>query len=254
MIKKVYSSDLDLYNLSTKRVDFSIPKDTFDYRGLVVNKPWGYEYLIFQNGSVAIWVLNLKVNGSTSLHCHPQKKTSLIVLSGEVQVSTLSDVFIFKQKEGLVVDKGVFHSSKSVSSEEIFLMEIETPPNKTDLVRLKDEYGRQNKGYENTQQMSKDLDVYNYFDFHNLPKTGVCCKQHDFLDICIKIVRGTISDICARYLINYNQTIVCLLEGNMKDKDGTSIIDIGEVVDSDYLLSKLESISKDKEYTIMIIK
>jgi mannose-6-phosphate isomerase-like protein (cupin superfamily) len=254
MIKKVYSSSRDLYNLSTKRVDFSAPKDTFDYRGLVVNKPWGYEYLLFENESVAIWILHLKAGESTSLHCHPQKKTSLIVLSGEVQVSTLSDSFSFKQKEGLIIDKGVFHSSKALSPDGLFLMEIETPPNKTDLVRLKDEYGRQGKGYENVQQMSRDLSAYEYCDFHKLAKTGACCERRGLLGICIKIVRGSITDICTRHLADSNLISVCLLEGNIIDNQGGIIMGAGEAAEADYLLSKLADIPKDGEYTLMIIR
>ena len=38
-----------------------------DYSGVVVNKPWGYEYLMFQNHEVAIWMLYIKKGCSMSL-------------------------------------------------------------------------------------------------------------------------------------------------------------------------------------------
>ena len=43
----------------------------------IVKKPWGKEYLIFQNNVVAIWLLSIEPGKNTSLHCHPTKKTGL---------------------------------------------------------------------------------------------------------------------------------------------------------------------------------
>ena len=61
MIKKIFRSELDLDNLSLKR---SIPVEqvgkNLDYKKKVVSKPWGYEYLMFENEYVAIWILFLK--------------------------------------------------------------------------------------------------------------------------------------------------------------------------------------------------
>ena len=39
--------------------------DFFDYSKVVVKKPWGYEYLIFENESVAVWILYLKEGALT---------------------------------------------------------------------------------------------------------------------------------------------------------------------------------------------
>ena len=61
----------------------TIEDDFFDYSKVVVKKPWGYEYLIYQNDSVAVWVLFISKGYQTSMHCHPKKKTTLIVLSGK---------------------------------------------------------------------------------------------------------------------------------------------------------------------------
>ena len=41
-----------------------------------------------------------------------------------------------------------FHSSKAISKDGAYLLEIETPEDKNDLVRLYDEYGRENQDYE----------------------------------------------------------------------------------------------------------
>lgn len=43
-----------------------------------VKKPWGEEYLLYQNDDVAIWHLYIDPKQKTSLHSHPNKKTGLV--------------------------------------------------------------------------------------------------------------------------------------------------------------------------------
>lgn len=114
----------------------------------MIPKPWGAEYLLFQMNDVAGWILNINKNEKTSLHCHPNKKTSLIVLKGEVSVSFLSSSSNYKKGEKLIIRQGVFHSTSAITDSVI--LEIETPVNKGDLIRLKDNYGREGKPYETT--------------------------------------------------------------------------------------------------------
>jgi mannose-6-phosphate isomerase-like protein (cupin superfamily) len=165
MIKKIFPSQFDLHNLSLKRVVPAIQNKT-DYKSVVVDKPWGYEYLMYENNQVAIWILFLKHLAKTSMHCHPRKKTSLLVLSGKVNTSSLDSHFKLGSMEGIIIDRGVFHSTSAVSEPGAFIMEIETPPQKDDLVRLKDEYGRENQGYEGLDKMFKNVKDYEYNDFH----------------------------------------------------------------------------------------
>ena len=166
MIKRIYVSEIDRHNLSKHKTVEGEARDTFDYKNIVVKKPWGYEYLMFENDFVAIWVLHLKKNQTTSMHCHPRKKTSLVVLSGKVQSSTLTEWFDLNIIDGLILEGGVFHTSKALTND-VFIMEIETPPNKKDLVRLKDSYGREGKAYEGKNKMTNKLDKYKHIYFEN---------------------------------------------------------------------------------------
>ena len=166
MIKRIYVSEIDRHNLSKHKTIEGEARDTFNYKNIVVKKPWGYEYLMFENDFVAIWILHLKKNQATSMHCHPRKKTSLVVLSGKVRGSTLSEWFDLNVMDGLIYESGVFHTSKALSNE-VFIMEIETPPNKKDLVRLKDSYGREGKAYEGKSKMTNKLDKYKHLYFEN---------------------------------------------------------------------------------------
>ncbi len=67
---------------------------------------------------------------------------------------------------GVVIDKSVFHSTKALSEGGVDVIEIETPPNKTDLVRLNDAYGRELHGYEGfTEMLTENLERFNHFYF-----------------------------------------------------------------------------------------
>jgi hypothetical protein len=113
----------------------------------IVKKPWGYEYLAYENNEVGLWFLNIKKNQSTSMHCHPTKTTGLVLLDGIAEVSFLSDKRILQGLDKVMIRRGLFHQTKALS-EEVLLLEIETPKDKDDLVRLSDKYGRESKPYE----------------------------------------------------------------------------------------------------------
>lgn len=129
-----------------------------DFKDIIVKKPWGYEYLIYENDNVGLWKLHINPKQSTSLHTHPNKKTGLFVLQGTAQVSFLSDQRILNSKEKVMIRQGVFHSTSALD-EELILLEIETPKDKEDLVRLKDNYGRQGKQYEGEENYNRNIKV-----------------------------------------------------------------------------------------------
>ncbi len=135
--------------------------EVYDYSDVIVKKPWGYEYLVFENKHVAIWLLHIARLRKTSMHCHPNKKTGLILLHGEATFSHGDGDIKLSATDGVVIEEGAFHSTEASSSHPIspfsengiWVMEIESPPLKTDLVRKQDEYGRAGKSYEGTDNM-----------------------------------------------------------------------------------------------------
>lgn len=153
--------------LLKQQLENGIPKNQgqpLDYKNLVVVKPWGFEFLVFDNGLCALWLLFIKNQQMTSVHCHPKKSTTLITLSGNAVCQTLFTRDFLAEKSSIILDKGVFHSTKSMSEEGLFLLELEVPVEKADLVRLKDQYGRSKEGYENTSKMEfSDLSRFGYF-------------------------------------------------------------------------------------------
>lgn len=125
--------------------------NSYNHRSVLVKKPWGYEYLMYENAQVALWLLHIRQGQQTSMHCHPIKTTGLVVLEGEAELSFLTDKKIVKAPEKQMIRRGLFHSTRAVSDGGIFMFEIETPNDKSDLVRLSDKYGRASKGYETSE-------------------------------------------------------------------------------------------------------
>ena len=117
------------------------------YENNIVKKPWGYEYLVYENEQVGLWFLNIESGQSTSMHCHPNKTTGLMVIDGVAEVSFLSDKIDLKTSQKVMIRKGLFHSTKAPFGN-IQIFEVETPVDKHDLVRLADSYGRTGKPYE----------------------------------------------------------------------------------------------------------
>lgn len=120
-----------------------------NFHDKLVKKPWGEEYLLLENPHVAVWHLKIKEGYETSLHAHPNKKTGLVVLSGGAKVSFLSDDHKLFPGEKIMIRQGVFHKTHAVVNQ-VELLEIETPKNKLDLIRLEDAYGRAGTPYEKT--------------------------------------------------------------------------------------------------------
>lgn len=234
MIHKISSSTKDHEHLS-QRLPTSPPAINFDYRGLVVKKPWGYEYLLFENRHVAVWVLFLNQGHKTSMHCHPQKKTSLLVLSGEVETSTLENSFRLKALEGLMIGRKVFHSTMATSPEGAVIMEVETPPIKNDLVRLNDAYGRENKGYEGIADISFETDGYEYCYFEpasasqkgNIKKRDLHVHTHE-----------SGADLLA-YLEKAEKGVMNILQGTLSDAGGNLLAEPGDALEIDELKSHI---------------
>jgi rfaE bifunctional protein nucleotidyltransferase chain/domain len=139
-----------------------------DYKYKVCTKPWGYEFLAYESDTIAIWYLKINRGESTSLHCHFEKDTNIIVLQGSAKIGMIDDELFLNTLSGIHIPKTKFHSISSFS-EECYLLEIEIFgktkfSDKNDLLRVVDPYKREKTGYESSVKLSENLDKYFYFD------------------------------------------------------------------------------------------
>jgi len=217
------------------------------YNNLIVTKPWGSEYIVCENNTTATWLLKIKKNHKTSLHCHPKKKTGFIILDGKVEVELgFYEKIILKAPSKLMIRPGLFHSTKTLSKNNATILEVETPIDKNDLVRFKDNYGRENKPYESQNKMKKKLasDI-----FFKIPKKfGTNKYKYKSLIITVEKHKD------AKKLANRSKnTIFAVLDGGLADKKKRFVLSPGDIVRTDTITKLTKVFEVAKTITVLTI-
>lgn len=114
----------------------------------MIIKPWGREYRAYADDFLDVWHLQINAGHATSMHAHPRKVTYLLCLSGRGLTTTLTHSVEVRPGSVLRIARGVFHSTENTGDDPLMLIEVETPRNKYDLIRLRDGYQREGAGYE----------------------------------------------------------------------------------------------------------
>jgi len=213
------------------------------YYNKIVKKPWGSEYLIYENSKIAAWLLNISYKKKTSLHCHPLKKTGFILLKGSVEVN-----LGFYQKKRLMglnkvmIRPGLFHSTKSLSRNGATVIEIETPSKKNDLIRFKDSYGREKKPYENIKSMlplnKTHLKIKKDSENFTFDKRKFKIKKYT------KILRNSLSN---------NKVIYAILDGGLGQNSKNLVLAPGDIVRSDTIRKLSKSFKPAPTITVLTI-
>lgn len=212
-----------------------------DLNNSIVKKRWGEEYLAYRNEHLAMWLLKIEHNQQTSLHCHCEKETGLIVLHGLAKVSFLNNSTILKGLDKIQIFKKRFHSTKSLSKNGTYILEIEHPEDKKDLIRFEDSYGRENLPYESEESyIDKNEDCLNIQEGKEISKFN--CK----------FIIENITD--KSQLINRDfEEVAVILEGGIQTEDGRFVTSIGDVISFhhfDILLKKFSISSNTKILSI----
>jgi len=214
------------------------------YEKTIVKKPWGYEYLVYQNDKVALWFLYIGYNQQTSMHCHPNKTTGLILLDGEAEISFLGNSFKVNPISKTMIRKGLFHSTKAISKNGAYIFEIETPVDKHDLVRLEDRYGREGSPYEDSTFETPKKEECLWIDNLN--------SEYNFSNCNIKI--ENVVNIETLFNKTNNENVV-FLDGGIETKNGQLVAQAGDVVEHGTLKKLLNLFPYfSKDTIIMTIK
>ena len=211
----------------------------------MVKKPWGEEYIICKTNQSATWHLKIKSRKKTSLHCHPKKKTGFILLDGKVEVMIgFYEKKILKAPNKLMIRPGLFHSTKSISKKDSIVLEIETPINKNDLVRYKDNYGRENKPYEGKKKMTNLSDELIF----KVPRAFGCnYYKYKNLEITIEKLKSL-----KRLIANRKKdTIFGILGGGLVDKNKNYVLSAGDIVHTN-TIKKLSEVFKINKKIIIL--
>lgn len=220
-----------------------------NFENLVVEKPWGYEYVIYSNKKLCITYLNILHNHSTSLHCHPSKKTGFILLSGTVEIQ-----LGFYNRENssapskTIIRPGLFHATKALSQNGAIILELETPIDKNDIVRFKDNYGREKDDYQGSSQLTeitKDNLIFEEPDFNSSKKyviggVEILLEKHKDMKI-----------LSERSL----DTIISIIDGGIRCKKTKQIVlGLGEVIKTGTMIKLSEVFEVDEFVTTLSVK
>lgn len=201
-----------------------------DYRNKVCVKPWGHEFLIFQNESIGMWFLRITGGNRTSVHCHYNKDTTVLVLKGTMRLELVDGkVVTVNEMDTVYIPHYKFHSIGSFSPE-TYIIEIEVYnksinfSDKNDLLRITDIYKRRDNKYETSIDLSDDLEKYDYFHlFNGFNKL--------FKDVELKV--SNVREKGSKHTI--------LLDGNINM--GRTIIGPGSFIEFNDTLNCLEDVS-----------
>ena len=123
----------------------------------LISQPWGHEHRVYDDALLDVWVQTLAAATSTSMHCHPRKDTFLLCLEGRGEVITgAGRVISFVSGGALHIEQGAAH--RLAASTDMIVVEIETPRDKFDLVRLAEDSRRAGPSYEGANAVTRHLD------------------------------------------------------------------------------------------------
>ena len=217
----------------------------------IVSKPWGYEYIVYQNAHVAMKLLHIRQGERTSLHCHPNKSTGLVVVDGTAEINFIAGSRTLTAPAKQMIRRGLFHQTHALSAGGILMLEIETPVDKDDLVRLKDNYGRKDSGYEGQQ--------------FELPKTEDCVwfddpepdQANHYMLGSSSVSIARVHDVLTFAHYPADDIVIFLRGGLVKTVDGRSHLvtqpgDVGQVKVIQQVASEMDSFAPDT--VIMVIR
>jgi len=247
-IYKVFFSQQDSLNLAGRESPKNL-KNENDFMRLIVEKPWGSEYLMFENPFAQVWSLFIKKKAMTSTHTHPNKKTALILISGRAIFKTLNTSIPLKPLDAVTIDPAVFHTTQAISEEGARILEIETPPLKYDLIRMKDKYGREGKFYEGRDHMHENKNECVRFIGMESEKF----KQQAFFEavLSLKKIEKAYTQEDLFHLSSHD--ILGVLEGNIHSKNGNLLYSVADVVKCSDFMSHIDSHSINN-LTLLLIR
>jgi mannose-6-phosphate isomerase-like protein (cupin superfamily) len=148
-VVRCLDADIEATAKTRDRVPARPASRDLSYLDRLIRKPWGSEFRVYEDELTDVWSLHIRPMHRTSLHCHPHKLTALLCLEGTGTLSTCSGV-AYALEPGVVlhIERGAYHRSTAGSGTSLRLIEVETPGDKFDLLRLEDDYRNPATPYE----------------------------------------------------------------------------------------------------------
>ena len=173
------------------------------------------------------------------------KKKGFIILEGKASVQIgiyKKNTKLFSSLSRLVFRPGLFHSLKAINKKGLYALEFEAPYKKNDLLRLKDNYGRQKKiwrqkiykkifGTDLIKFKKPQIGKKNFYHFNNIEVLIETCKN----------LKG----------LKYDNSSSAILSGKIIYNKGQEVIKAGEVVKTSTLKILSKQFKVFKNITIL---
>jgi len=108
-----------------------------------VDKPWGHELIWARTNKYTAKILVVKAGEYLSLQYHKSKDEVMLLRKGKAVLLLREEEIEMSLEESYHIEPGVVHRVKALEDSEI--LEVSTPSDGSDVVRLQDEYGRADK-------------------------------------------------------------------------------------------------------------
>ncbi len=105
----------------------------------IVEKPWGKEIWIIEEPEYLGKILEIRKGEQSSLQYHKKKKESMYILKGKLRILGDDSEILLGEGESVTVNPGDIH--RLIPEEDVIIIEVSTY-HPDDVVRLKDDYGR----------------------------------------------------------------------------------------------------------------
>jgi hypothetical protein len=201
---------------------------------------------MYENDRVALWFLYIKNGERTSMHCHPNKTTGLVLLDGKAEVSFLSNKNRLNPLNKIMIRKGLFHSTQAIDEKGAFVLEIETPVDKQDLVRFQDSYGREGKPYEDSTFEYPKLDDCVWISEPKKDKS----VEYKAGNSILKIHNISSTDFFSDFKEEKN---IMFLKGGILTDYNINVAAAGDVVNTSVLKKLVKVFSRLEEDTIVMV-
>jgi len=143
------AADLDATRRAGARAPAAPTQSARDYLNRLIRKPWGSEFRVYEDDLADVWCLHIRAGYRTSLHCHLRKRTALLCLDGRGTLSTCSGVqHALHPGVVLQIEPGAYHRTTADARTALRLVEVETPKDKFDLLRIEDDHRSIGEPYE----------------------------------------------------------------------------------------------------------
>ena len=140
-----------------------------------------------------------------------------------------------------MIRPGLFHSTKAVSKGGAQIIEIETPNKKEDLIRFKDNYGREKKPYESKKNIIK------------LPKNSLKIQnKKNFIFNNCKFKIKKYKKILSKDLSNKKE-IYAVLDGGLGTNSKNLVLSPGDIVRTNTIKKLVTSFKPSPFITILTI-